>query len=470
MKAARAGPVLAIILVSYLMIVLDVSIVITGLPKIREELGLSTTALSWVQNAYTLSFGGLLLLGARAGDLYGRRRMFVGGLLLFTAASVGIGAAPSAAWLLSMRALQGVGAAVLAPSTMALLLVHFDEGPARTRAVGYYGAVAGIGASIGLVAGGLFADWLSWRVGFFINLPIGLTLAWAAKRYLVETAAHSGQLDLSSALCATLGMASVVYGIVNSASAGWHDATTWFALVDGVVLLGLLVANERRAPDPILPLHLFADRQRAGAYLTRLLFLGGMVGFWFFTTQLLQIVLGQPPATAGLAFLPTTLPNFAAAMSVPMLTRRMGNARLLVLGLFVALVGVAWLSRAGADARYWQDVALPMIAIGVGQGLCLGPLTVAGIAGVAPHNAGAASGVVNVAHQLGGSLGLAILVAVFAGASASAAAGADARAEFAHGVSTTYLGIAVMIALALVAALALIVPSARAATGSPHPR
>jgi EmrB/QacA subfamily drug resistance transporter len=457
MKQGRPGPVLAIILVSYLMIVLDVSIVITGLPKIRAELGFSTTALSWVQNAYTLAFGGLLLLGARAGDLYGRRRLFVAGLLLFTAASVGIGAAPSAAWLLAMRAVQGVGAAILAPSTMALLMVHFAEGPARTRAVGYYGAIAGIGASIGLVAGGLFADWLSWRVGFFVNLPIGLALAWAAKRHLAETEAHAGQLDLSSALCATLGMASVVYGIVNSASAGWADATTWFALADGVVLLGLLVVNERRAPDPILPLHLFADRQRAGAYLTRLLFLGGMVGFWFFTTQFLQIVLGQPPARAGLAFLPTTLPNFAAAMAVPMLTRRMGNAGVLVLGLLVALVGVAWLSRAGADAGYWRDVALPMVAIGVGQGLCLGPLTGAGIAGVAPRHAGAASGVVNVAHQLGGSLGLAILVAVFAAASGSGGVAAHAREDFAHGVSTAYVGMAVMIALSLVVAIAMVV-------------
>jgi MFS family permease len=193
--ARRRTPVLVIILASYLMIVLDISIVITALPKIRDSLGFSATGLSWVQNAYTLAFGGLLLLGARAGDILGRRRMFVAGLAVFTAASLAVGLAQSPAWLLAARAAQGVGAATLAPSTLALLSASFPEGPQRTRAVAYYGAVVGVGASVGLVLGGVLTSWLSWRVGFFINVPIGIAMMLAARRYLVETERRAGRFE-----------------------------------------------------------------------------------------------------------------------------------------------------------------------------------------------------------------------------------------------------------------------------------
>jgi MFS family permease len=221
--ASHPTAVLTIILVSYLMMVLDISIVITALPKIHDGLGFSATGLSWVQNAYTLAFGGLLLLGARAGDILGRRRMFVAGIALFTAASLAIGLSQSPAWLIGARALQGVGAAVLAPSTLALLSTNFAEGPQRTRAVAYYGAVAGVGASIGLVLGGVLADLLSWRVGFFINLPIGIALMLAARHCLTETDRRAGELDLAGALSSTFGMTMLVYGIVRSAVAGWSD-------------------------------------------------------------------------------------------------------------------------------------------------------------------------------------------------------------------------------------------------------
>jgi MFS family permease len=234
--ASRPTAVLIIILVSYLMLVLDISIVITALPKIHDGLGFSATGLSWVQNAYTLAFGGLLLLGARAGDILGRRRMFVAGLALFTAASLAIGLAQSPAWLIGARAFQGVGAAVLAPSTLALLSTNFPEGPQRTRAVAYYGAVAGIGASTGLVLGGILADLLSWRVGFFLNLPIGIALMLAARRYLTETDRRAGELDLAGALSSTFGMTTLVYGIVRSATAGWSDPVTIAALTAGVLL------------------------------------------------------------------------------------------------------------------------------------------------------------------------------------------------------------------------------------------
>ena len=451
--SSRAA-VLAIIVVSYLMIVLDISITITGLPRIDEDFRLSATGLSWVQSAYTLAFGGLLLLGARAGDILGRRRMFVTGLAVFTFASLAVSLAWSPAALIAARALQGVGAAILAPSTLALLTASFAEGPERTRAVAYYGAVAGAGASVGLVLGGLLADLTSWRVGFFINIPIGIAMILAARRFVVETERRPGRLDMAGALSSTIGMTALVFGVVHSADAGWADPVTVAALACAAVLLPLFVVNEWRAAQPIMPLRLFASSERAGAYSARILYLGAMLGFFFFITQFLQGVLGFSPLQAGLAFLPMTLANFPVALAVPRLTRAFGNARLLGGGVTVTLIGMAWLSRLDADTDYLTGIALPMVVIGLGQGAALGPLTASGIAGVAPRDAGAASGLVNVAHQLGSSLGLGILVTVFAAAGSSSLGG---RALLAHQVATALTAGTAMLALALTLVVMLIV-------------
>jgi MFS family permease len=299
---------------------------------------------------------------------------------------------------------------------LALLSTEFEEGAQRTHAVGLYAAAAGIGGSLGLVLGGFFADLLSWRAGFFINLPIGLVLAWAARRHLQESERHAGELDALSALASTFGVGALVFGLVYAADHGWANAGTLGPILGGLAALALLVWNEARAAHPILPLRLFADRERAGAYAARVLFLGGMGGFWFFTTQLLQGVLGLRPALAGLAFLATTVPNFLVALAVPRLTRRVGNTFLLIAGIATAVVGTALLSQANASNSYALGVALPMALIGIGQGASLAPLTVAGMARVSPRDAGAGSGVINVAHQLGLSLGLAVLVVVFASA------------------------------------------------------
>ena len=447
----RKTPILVIVLASYTMIVLDISIVITALPKIHVTLGFSRVALSWVQNAYLLAFGGLLLLGARAGDLFGRRRVFVIGLGIFTIASVGVGTAQSELWLIAARAAQGVGAAILAPSTLALLQTSFAEGPERTRAVAYYAAVAGVAATVGLVIGGMFAGCLSWRVGFFVNLPIGVAMMLAAPRYLPETEPRRGQTDAIGVLTSTLGMTALVFGIVHSADAGWSDDTTLAVVTAGVLLLAAFVAQERRAPSPIMPLRLFSSRERSGAYAGRLLFLAAMAPFWFFTTQYLQGVDGYSPVTAGLAFLPTTLVNFAAAMAVPRFTRRYGNPTVLVAGLTTSVIGMAWLSRLSAHTPYLAGIALPMVLIGAGQGGALGPLTAAGIAGVTGEDAGAAGGVTNVFQQIGGSLGLAILVAVFAAASTSTLHGS---ALLAHRISAALTVGAAMLALALLISLA----------------
>jgi EmrB/QacA subfamily drug resistance transporter len=454
---ATKAATLAIIPISYFMIILDTSIVITGSPKIQATLGFTATELSWIQSAYTLAFGGILLLGARAGDILGRRKTFLVGLGIFTVASLAVGMSQSVVWMLLGRTVQGVGAAILAPSTLALLQSNFPEGRERTRAVAYYGAVAGIGASVGLVLGGILADWLSWRVGFFINLPIGIALGVASLLYVRETDRQSGQFDLAGAISSTTGMFLLVFGILRSADAGWDDRLAVLSVGAAAVLLVAFVINEAKARQPIMPLRLFASVERSAAYAGRLLFLAAMVGFFFFTTQYLQGVLGFSPFEAGLGYLPMTLVNFGAAMMVPSLTRRMGNGLLLAVGLAITGIGMAWLSRVGVHSSYVTGVAFPMVLIGLGQGYALSPLTVAGVAGVRPEDAGAASGFVNVAHQIGLSLGLSVAVVAFA----SASVGHVGAMAMASGVSAALTVGAVMLVLALLVVLVFIVRPAR---------
>ena len=441
--------ILGLILACYLMIVVDVSVVITALPDIRTALGFSAADLSWVQNAYTLSFGGLLLLGARAGDVFGRRRAFVGGIGLFTFASLLAGLAPSAGSLLAARAVQGAGAAVAAPSTLALLTTTFREGPERTRALALYSGVAAGGGSVGLVVGGLLTDLISWRWGMFVNVPIGLALVALAPRVLPETERRQGRFDLAGAATSTLGMTALVYGFVRAAQDGWGETLTVASFAAGAVLLAAFVVIERRAEQPITPLRLFASRTRTGALIARMLVVGGMFSMFFFVTQYLQGVLGYDPLRAGLAFLPMTLVMFATVQVVPRLVRRIGPERLLVGGLAVALAGMAWLSALSAGSPFATGVAAPLVLLGVGMGAALAPLTAAGIAGVAERDAGAASGLVNVAQQLGGSLGLAALVTVFASAGGDAAVDGSSTHALADAVSSALTGSAILLALGL---------------------
>jgi EmrB/QacA subfamily drug resistance transporter len=444
--------VLTIILLTYFMILLDNSIVFTGVSRIRAELDFSAAGISWVTDAYALVFGGLLLLAARAGDIIGRRRIFVIGLVIFSLASLAIGLAPSAGFLLASRAVQGVGAAILAPTTLALLTANFAPGPARTRAIAAYGSVAGIGASVGLVVGGLVADLTSWRVGFLINVPIGAIMIAAAFRYLRETPRVPGRFDIAGAVTSTLGMTALVYGIIRSAEEGWTDTIVIVSLIAAVVLLVAFVLIEWRAAQPILPLRIFASRIRTGAFLCRMLFAGTMFGYFIYISQYMQDTLGFSPLLAGLGFLPMTVVNFAVAVLVPRLTARFGNSALIVSGLAVTLIGMIWLSRVTTDSDYITAVALPMILIGIGQGLGFAPLTAAGVTDVAPEDAGAASGLVNTAHQIGGSLGLGIMAAVAASAPALSNAAADTarRAGDALSTGSLLLGIAVIAAVALI--------------------
>ena len=320
--------------------------------------------------------------------------MFVAGLLVFIGASFLIGVATSGEWLIAARALQGVGAAIVAPSSLALLTASCPEGEGRSRAVALYGATAGIGASLGLLVGGAAASWISWRAGFLINLPIGVAMVVLAPRYVPETRARSGAFDVAGALLATLGTGALVFGVLEAASRGWADPIVLAAVASAVVLLAALVINEKRAAQPIMPLRLFSDRRRTAAYASRALYLGAMIGFFFFTTQLMQSVFGFTALQAGLGFLPMTVVNFAVAMAVPRLTRRVGSRVLLATGVLLTFVGTGWLSHAEASTGYPLAVALPMLLIGAGQGLAFAPLTSFGVIGASAADAGAASGLV----------------------------------------------------------------------------
>ncbi|HKF00181.1 MAG TPA: MFS transporter [Actinomycetes bacterium] len=480
-RGHHPGMALAVIAASQLMVVLDATIVNIALPHIQGALHFSTTSLSWVLNAYTLTFGGLLLLGGRAGDILGRRRVFVFGLLLFSFASLLGGMATSSGWLLAARALQGVGAAIAAPTALALITTNFAEGPARNRAFGVFAAVAGSGAAIGLLAGGMLTSWLSWRWVLFVNVPIGILLATAAPLYLSESERQPGRFDLGGALTSTAGMAALVYGFIRAAQDGWSDTLTLTSFAAAAVLLATFIAVETRTRQPITPLHMFADRNRAGAYVIMLTLAAALFGMFFFLTLFVQDVLGYSPLRAGFAFLPVSAAIIVSAQLTSRRLAQVGPKRFMVTGAALAVLGLSWLTQIGVDSNYLEGILGPMLLFGVGMGLLFVPLTMVAVAGVVPHESGAASSLLNVMQQVGGSLGLSILVTVFGTASRHAAgdqvadfmanATPELRAAFqqsgqlpppwaerilAHGISTSFQAAVVFALIALVACVAVV--------------
>ncbi len=453
--------VLSIILASYFIIILDISVVITGLPKILDELHFSSTSLSWIQSAYTLTFGGFLLLGARAGDILGRKKMYLTGLVIFIVTSLLISFAHTPEVMLSARAIQGIGAAILAPSTLSLLSTNFPDGQHRSRAMAYYSSVAGIGATVGLVAGGVFADLLSWRVGFFINVPLGLILFFAALKHLQESYKHKGTFDLTGAITSTSGMSLLVFGIVNSGENGWSSPLTLYSIIGSVVLLVIFIWNERNASQPIMPLRLLNNRVRSGAYIARIFYLGGMVGFFFFITQYLQLVKHFTPFTAGVAFMPMTLVNFFSAIRAQTLSHKWGAAYLLMSGLVITFVGISCLTYITPESNYIISIALPMVLIGLGQGFAFAPMTSFGVHEVGTKDTGAASGLVNVAHQIGSSLGLGVLVVVF---ETTTVVANDPMIALSHRIANTMSMSAFMIFCSFLAVALLIVRQERVST------
>lgn len=441
--------ILSIVLLGYFMILLDTSIVITGLPAIGSELGIDPVHLSWVQSSYTLVFGALLLLGARAGDIFGRKKVLYIGLALFAASSLAIALSPNAAVLIGARVVQGAGAAIIAPATLALITEFFPEGPARLRATSAYGAVAGIGVAAGLVIGGVFADLLSWRIGFFINVPIAAVLAYMVHKAIPATFSRPGSLDIFGAITSTAGIAAVLYAIVRSADYSWTDPFVLISLVLGIAVFIWFLRHESSAKEPLLPLGLFKNRRRNTILASRFLLVGSVMSFFFFATQLFQDTMGMNALRAGLAFIPLSLLQFASAAMVPRLSRAgVSDSMLTVIGFAIMVIGMAGLAFV---PNTMIALILPIVLVGFGQGFAFGPMTALAVQGAPKDQSGAVSGLVNSLHQIGGTFGLGVFSSL-----AVAVIGHDAtskmisdRAHFGFLLSTVTLTLATIFAVTL---------------------
>lgn len=439
---------LALLLMVQLMLVLDMTVVNVALPKIQLDLGFSAANLSWVLNAYTLTFGGLLLLGGRIGDVFGRRRAFMSGLVIFTIASFLGGIAQSSELLVGARALQGVGSAMAAPSVLALITTMAKTDSERNRGLALFSAVSSAGASIGLILGGFLTGYASWRWSLFINVPIALVVLVFARRFIGETARRPGRFDVVGALSATLGSSAIVLGFINAPTHGWGDVKTVGAFAAGFFFLLLFAVTERNVSHPLLRLDLVRDRQRGGAIATMALVVGAQFALFFFTVQFMQHVLGYGAMKSGFAYLPLSLLIFATSRVAPALTARFGVRRLIVTGAALLMIANLWLAQLTVDSSYATELLVPMMLIGVGAGLTFMPITVAIMMGVEPEHAGSASGVLQMAQQIGGAIGLSVLVTVYASH--------DKIGQVVPGMAESFYAAAGFLAVAIVVALTFI--------------
>jgi EmrB/QacA subfamily drug resistance transporter len=410
----RRGLALVVIATAQLMVVLDATIVNVALPHIQQALGFSGSGLEWVVNAYAVTFGGLLLLGGRAGDRLGRRRVLVFGLLLFSAASLLGGFATSEWWLLTARAVQGVGGAVIAPTALALITTNFPEGAERNRAFGVYAAMAGAGSAVGLLLGGILTTYASWRWVLFVNVPIGIVVAAAALRVLNESPRRPGKIDVAGAVTVTGGVALLVYGLSKAATGAdgvshWGDAQVLASVTASVVLLVSFVAIEMRVSHPLLPMRVLADRDRSGSYLIMLCVATGLFGLFFFLTLFIQDVLGYSAIRTGLAYLPFAVGVVVSSALASQLVPRLGPRPLIVAGAAMVAGGMFWFSRLTENAGYSGHLLGPQLVSSVGLGLVFVPLSLVSLHNVAEQDSGVASSLLNTAQQVGGAIGLAVL-------------------------------------------------------------
>jgi EmrB/QacA subfamily drug resistance transporter len=406
--------VLTLVCLGAFMVILDVSVVNVALPAIRASLGFSQTGLQWVVNAYTLTFAGFLLLGGRAADLYGRRRVFLIGLSIFTIASLVGGLAQNQAMLVTARAVQGFGGAILSPATLTILITTFTEPRARSRALGIWSAVAAGGGAVGVLLGGVLTDLLSWRWILFINIPVGVALLVGAVMLLPETRGmvRSKELDLWGALTITGSLVSLVYAVVNTDGGSWTGWQTLVGLPLAAVLFAAFIAIEWRDSAPLVPLRLFRSRSLTGANLVMLLLSAALFAMWFFLSLYMQNVLGYSPLRAGVAFVPQTLSIMIGAQISSRAVHRIGARPLLIAGPLATALGLILLAQIGATTPYFPGIALPSVLITLGLGLSFPPLTLAATAGVRREESGLASGLINTMRQIGGALGLAILATI----------------------------------------------------------
>ena len=439
----RLGLALAVIATAQLMVVLDATIVNVALPHIQDALHFSGTNLEWVVNAYALAFGGLLLLGGRSGDLLGRRRVFIAGILLFSIASLLGGLATSQEWLLTARVLQGIGGAFAAPTALSLIAVTFPEGPPRNRAMGVYAAMSIAGGAVGLIAGGLLVQYLDWRWVFFVNVPIGLAVAALAPRVLGESERRRGQFDLPGAITGSLGLAALVYGLSSAGTSPngvshWGDTKVIVSLVAAVVLLVAFGIIEVRSRSALLPIRVLRSRDRTGAYLISLCIGTALFGMFFFLTLFVQGVWGYSALKTGVSYLPMVAVIMVASAAASQLVNRIGARPLMIIGSVLGTGGMIWLSRVTEHSTYAGGLLGPMMVTAAGMGLLFVPISLVSLTKVANNDAGVASSLLNVGQQVGGALGLAILGTVAWSAVANsihaqaAAAAAAARHATVH--------------------------------------
>ena len=453
----RLGLALAVIAAAQLMVVLDATIVNVALPHIQTALGFSGTNLEWVVNAYALAFGGLLLLGGRSGDLLGRRRVFIAGILLFTLASLAGGFATDQAWLLGARVVQGIGAAFAAPTALSLIAVTFPEGQPRNRAMGVYAAMSVAGGAVGLIAGGLLVQFASWRWVFFVNVPIGLVVAFLATRVLPESDRRRGRFDLPGAITASLGLASLVYGLSNAATSvngvsHWGDTKVIVSLAVAVVLLTAFGIIETRSPHALMPIRVLRSRNRSGAYLISLCVGTALFGMFFFLTLFVQNVWGYDALRTGISYLPMVAMILVATAAASQLVSRIGARPLMIAGSVIATGGMFWLSRITEHSHYASGLLGPMMVTAAGIGLIFVPLSLIALTKVANTDAGVASSLLNTGQQVGGALGLAVLGTVAWSAVSNSLRSQAAAAAAAAKTATVHLSAAQQAALQKAAA------------------
>jgi len=443
---------LLVLCLGVLMIVLDTTIVNVALPSIRQDLHFTETSLVWVVNAYMLTFGGFLLLGGRLGDLFGHRRMFLAGLTLFTIASLACGLAQSQALLIGARAAQGLGGAVVSAVSLSLIMNLFTETGERARAMGVYGFVCAGGGSIGVLLGGLLTSALSWHWIFLVNLPIGLLVYALCLRLIPPAAPAAGDtpLDVAGALSVTASLMLAVYAVVNGNEAGWTSVQSLVLLGTAAALMALFLAIEARVAAPLMPLSLFRLRNVATANVVGVLWAAAMFAWFFVSALYMQLVLGYSPMEVGLAFLPANLIMAAFSLGLSAkLVMRFGIRAPLAVGLAMAALGLALFARAPVDGAFAADVLPGMLLLGLGAGVAFNPMLLAAMSDVEPSQSGLASGVVNTAFMMGGSLGLAVLASLAAMRSAGlAAAGASPVQALNGGYQVTFLAGAAIAALA----------------------
>ena len=438
--------VLVLICLAQFMVILDATIVNVALPSIQKDLGLSEANLQWIVNAYTLVFGGFLLLGGRAGDLVGRKRLFLVGLAIFTAASLLNGLAVSSGMLIGCRALQGLGAALVSPAALSIITTTFREGAERAKALGVWAAIAVGGSAVGLVLGGLLTQTFSWPWIFFVNVPVGIV-------GFVLSLHAARSYDIAGAVTATAGLMSLVYAIVKASSAGWTSATTLGFGAVAVALLSAFVVIEQRSRAPLVRLSIFRTRSLTTANAVMLLVASGLFAMFFFNTLYIQRVLGYGPLKAGLAFLPFSAGIIVSAGLASLFAPRIGVRLVAAVGMIVTVIGMLWLVRLPVHGSYAVDVLPSILLTSLGMGAVFMPLTLVATTGLENEDQGLASGIFNTSQQIGGALGLAILTTVAASrTSAFGGSGPDAlvhgfRAAFAGGAAFVFAALVVMLVL-----------------------